>query len=113
MLRHNIRVLFAFIYECFRKGELKHISIVIKNRQGRRATTCITGFENFQVEADDLAEELRKSCASSTSVNPLPGRAAGQEVMVQGKQLKAVVDLLNAKGVPKQWIEAKDTTGKK
>lgn len=33
--------------------------------------------------------------------------------MVQGKQLKAVTDLLVAKGVPKQWIEIKDTTGKK
>lgn len=30
--------------------------------------------------------------------------------MVQGKQLKAVTDLLMAKGVPKQWIEAKDIT---
>ena len=96
-----------------RKGELKPISVLVKNRQGRRATTCVTGFENFQVDADDLAEELRKSCASSTSVNPLPGKAAGQEVMVQGKQFKAVTDLLIAKGVPKQWIEVKDTTGKK
>jgi len=34
--------------------------------------------------------------------------------MVQGKKLKAVTDLLIAKGVPKQWIEANDiTTGKK
>lgn len=34
--------------------------------------------------------------------------------MVQGKQLKAVVDILLAKGVPKQWIEATDaSTGKK
>jgi len=97
-----------------KKGELKQISVLVKARQGRRAATCVTGFENFQVDADDLAEELRKSCASSTSVNPLPGKGAGQEVMVQGKQSKAVTDLLLAKGVPKQWIEVKDTTtGKK
>jgi translation initiation factor 2D len=101
-------------YAPLRKGELKQISVIGKTRQGRRATTCVTGFENFQIEADGLAEELRKACASSTSVNSLPGKAAGQEVMVQGKQLKAVTDLLIAKGVPKQWIEAKDTTtGKK
>ena len=99
-----------FTYTCLRKGELKQISVVVKARQGRRATTCVTGFENFQVEADYLAEELRKVCASSTSVNPLPGKAVGQEVMIQGKQLKAVTDLLMAKGVPKQWIEAKDIT---
>lgn len=100
--------------DCLRKGELKQISVIVKTRQGRRATTCVTGFENFQVEADDLAEELRKACASSTSINPLPGKTTGQEIMVQGKQLKAVTDLLIAKGVPKQWIEAQDaTTGKK
>ena len=93
---------------------MKHILIVVKNRQGRRATTCVTGFESFQVEAEYLAEGLRKACASSTSVNPLPGKAAGHEVMVQGKQLKAVTDLLTTKGVPRQWIEVKDTTsGKK
>ena len=104
----------AFTDHHLRKGELKQISVIVKARQGRRATTCVTGFENFQVEADDLAEELRKICATSTSINPLPGRTAGQELMVQGKQLKAVTDLLMAKGVPKQWIEAKDiTTGKK
>jgi translation initiation factor 2D len=73
-------------------------------------TTCATGFENFQIEADYLSEGLRRVCASSTSVNPLPGKGAGQEVMVQGKQLKAVLDLLLAKGVPKQWIEAKEIT---
>lgn len=97
---------------CLRKGALKQVSVIVKARQGRRATTCVTGFEIFQVEADDLAEELRKACASSTSVNPLPGRGTGQELMVQGKQLKVVTDLLIAKGVPKQWIEVKDTTGK-
>jgi translation initiation factor 2D len=92
---------------------LKLISVVAKVRQGRRATTCVTGFESFQVEAEDLADELRKACASSTSINPLPGKAAGQEVMVQGKQLKEVTDLLIAKGVPKQWIEVKDATTRK
>jgi len=103
----------VFTYARLRKGKLKQISVIVKARQGRRATTCVIGFESFQVEADDLAEELRKVCASSTFVNPLPGKG-GQEVMVQGKQPKAVTDLLMAKGVPKQWIEAKDTTaGKK
>ena len=101
-------------HDYLRKGGLKQISVIVKTRQGRRATTCVSGFENFQVEADDLAEGLRKACASSTSISPLPGKGAGQELMVQGKQLKAVTDLLIAKGVPKQWIETKDTTtGKK
>ena len=50
-----------------RKGELKPISVVIKVRQGRKACTLLTGFEPFGLQADDLAEELRKTCASSTS----------------------------------------------
>jgi translation initiation factor 2D len=33
--------------------------------------------------------------------------------MVQGKQLKAVADLLTAKGVPKKWIELEDHVDKK
>lgn len=112
----RVQVDFSFsysTYDCFRKGELKRISVVVKVRQGRRATTCVAGFENFQVEADDLAEELRKACASSTSVHALPGKGAGQEVMVQGKQLKAVTDLLIARGVPKRWVEVTETTRKK
>ncbi|KAI5999980.1 hypothetical protein EDD15DRAFT_2235943 [Pisolithus albus] len=96
-----------------RKGELKPISVVAKTRQGRRANTLITGFEPFLLEAETMAEELRRICAGSTGVSPLPGKAARSEVLVQGKQIKAVVDFLLSKGVPKKWIETADLTGKK
>lgn len=36
-------------------------------RQGRKACTLVTGFEPYHLNAEDLAEELRKICASSTS----------------------------------------------
>ncbi|KAI0752119.1 eukaryotic translation initiation factor SUI1 family protein [Fomes fomentarius] len=91
-----------------KKGELKPISIVIKIRQGRKACTLLTGYEPFGLQADDLAEELRKICASSTSVSPVQGKPNMLEVMVQGKQMKAVTDLLIARGVPKRWIEGSD-----
>jgi len=74
--------------------------------------TLITGFEPYLLEADELAEELRKTCASATSVSPLAGKNAGLEVLVQGKQVKPVVDLLISKGVPKQWIDAEIPKGK-
>ena len=97
-----------------RKGKLHPIQIAIKLRQGRKACTFVTQFEPFQLNADALAEELRKVCASSTSVNPLPGSAAGLEVMVQGRQTQSVRELLMSKGVPKNWIVESDlTTGKK
>jgi translation initiation factor 2D len=51
----------------YRKGQIKPISVVVKIRQGRKATTLITGFEPFFLEAVTLAEELKTRCASSTS----------------------------------------------
>jgi translation initiation factor 2D len=41
------------------------------------------------------------------------GKATGMEVLVQGKQIKAISELLLSKGVPKKWIEAVDMTDKK
>ncbi|KAI5118465.1 hypothetical protein M0805_003726 [Coniferiporia weirii] len=96
-----------------KKGKLDPISVVVKLRQGRKACTLITGFEPFLLTADALADELRRACASSTAVAPLPGKNAGLEVMVQGKQIRVVSEMLQAKGVPKKWIEADDLTEKK
>ncbi|KAI0830089.1 eukaryotic translation initiation factor SUI1 family protein [Trametes gibbosa] len=91
-----------------KKGELKPISVVVKIRQGRKACTLLSGFEPFGLEAEELAEELRKTCASSTAVTPIPGKPNSLEVMIQGKQINAVTDLLLARGVPKRWIESAD-----
>ncbi|KAH7922526.1 hypothetical protein BV22DRAFT_1070355 [Leucogyrophana mollusca] len=96
-----------------KKGQLKPISVVVKIRQGRKASTLITNFEPFFLAADELAEALRRSCASATSVSPMPGKNAGLEVLVQGKQIKAVSELLVSRGVPKKWIEAADLSGGK
>ncbi|KAG8812073.1 hypothetical protein FRC17_002212 [Serendipita sp. 399] len=119
-----------------RKGKLSPISVVIKTRQGRRAVTLITNFEPFFLVADQLSEELRKLCAAQTSggyywitlslfvdtfdmfavgsaVSPVLGKPNQTEVLVQGKQGKAVMDYLLDHGVPKKWIEVDDTTEKK
>ncbi|RPD60842.1 eukaryotic translation initiation factor SUI1 family protein [Lentinus tigrinus ALCF2SS1-6] len=96
-----------------KKGEVKPISVLVKIRQGRKACTLVTGYEPFGLQADDLAEELRKVCASSTSVSPLHGKPNALEVMVQGKQIKAVTDLLIARGMPKKWIQCEDQSEQK
>ncbi|GBE78753.1 eukaryotic translation initiation factor SUI1 family protein [Sparassis latifolia] len=96
-----------------KKGQLKPISVVMKVRQGRKACTLVTGFEPFSLVADDLANELRRICASSTSVSPVAGKISDMEVMVQGKQVKIVTDLLIAKGVPKKWIDSADLSAGK
>ncbi len=42
--------------------------MVTKVRQGRKACTLITGFEPFLViDAQEMADELRKTCAGATS----------------------------------------------
>ncbi|TFK27317.1 hypothetical protein FA15DRAFT_666610 [Coprinopsis marcescibilis] len=99
-----------------KKGTLKPVQVVIKIRQGRKASTLITGFEPFPVvSGEEMAEDLRKTCAGATSVSPVAGKPAGSgfEVLVQGKQGPAVLEYLISKGIPKRWIEVSDLVGKK
>lgn len=46
-------------------------------------------------------------------VSPMPGKGNAMEVLVQGKQIKAVTEFLIAQGVPKMWIESVDLSEKK
>ncbi|KAJ7353685.1 eukaryotic translation initiation factor SUI1 family protein [Mycena albidolilacea] len=97
-----------------KKGALKPIQVVVKIRQGRKASTLISGFEPFLVlSGDEMAEDLRKICAGATSVSLRGGGVPGLEVLVQGKQLKTVFDYLTNKGIPKRWIGSSDLAGKK
>ena len=52
-----------------KKGTLKPVNVAHKIRQGRKAATIITGFEPFEmaVNPEEMAEDLRKMCASATS----------------------------------------------
>jgi translation initiation factor 2D len=43
----------------------------------------------------------------------LLGKNAGLEVVVQGKQIRPVTDMLVSKGVPEKGVEAADMTTKK
>ncbi|KAJ7657881.1 eukaryotic translation initiation factor SUI1 family protein [Mycena polygramma] len=97
-----------------KKGALKSIQVVVKIRQGRKASTLVSGFEPFLVlSGEEMAEDLRKICAGATSVSPRGGGIPGLEVLVQGKQSNVVVDYLTTKGIPKKWIKVTDHVGKK
>ncbi|KAF5329435.1 hypothetical protein D9619_008997 [Psilocybe cf. subviscida] len=111
-----------------RKGTLLPISITSKTRAGRKVVTSIAGFEPFLslpysnagnssttnsnrgTSAEEMADDLRKLCAGATTVGPttggfkLPGGGVSQTVTVQGKQGKAVLEYLLARGVPKEWV---------
>jgi len=96
-----------------KRGILSPISIIVKTRQGKRASTIITGFEPFFLDAEEFAEDMRKACACSTSIHPVAGKTSGQEVLIQGKHLKTVTEFLEAKGIPKKWLETCDLRRKK
>ncbi|KAE9409040.1 hypothetical protein BT96DRAFT_1013162 [Gymnopus androsaceus JB14] len=101
-----------------KKGTISPIQIVIKIRQGRKASTLISGFELFGIDTEDMKEELRKGVGVGVSVSPLPGAGSNSgsqsQVLVQGKQAKAVLGYLVGKmGVPSKWVEVKDLSGGK
>jgi translation initiation factor 2D len=50
-----------------KKGTLRPITVASKTRQGRKVCTFITGFEQYRLSGEALAEALRVRCASSTS----------------------------------------------
>lgn len=102
-----------------RAGSPPKIHITLETRSGNKMVTKVSGLEVYHVNPRPLADELRKVCAGSTSVEPLAGGAKKtekpvEEVMVQGPQRDAVVKALERRGVSQRWIEVLDKTkGKK
>ena len=48
----------------------------------------------FEIDADEFAHKVQVGVACSASVNPLPGKGHGVEVMVQGNQVNYIGRLL-------------------
>lgn len=99
-----------------KRGSPPKVQILLETRQGRKTVTRLTGLEAYFVEPSQLADELRNKCASSTSVNPVPGSTSKHpqmEVLVQGPQTKAVTESLESRGIAKKHINVVDKTKKK
>ncbi|KAI4167703.1 MAG: hypothetical protein LQ343_006983, partial [Gyalolechia ehrenbergii] len=98
-------------------GHAPKISITLETRSGNKTVTKLSGVETFYIPPQPMAEELQKTCASSTSVSQLAGSSPKKpvmEVMVQGPQKDAVIKALEKRGVNRQWLEVNDKTkGKK
>lgn len=98
-----------------RSGIIPKIDIILETRSGNKTATRVHGLEDYHIRAQPLADELRKTCAGSTSIEAW--KAGGKdkmEVMVQGPQKDAVVKALEKRGVDKRWIDVVDKTkGKK
>ncbi|KAJ3503953.1 hypothetical protein NLJ89_g8200 [Agrocybe chaxingu] len=98
------------------QGSLSAIRVATKFRRYKKAVTLITGFEPFIIiDTHEMAEDLKKICASASWISPATGKHAGpsMEVLVQGRHSKAVVDYLMAKGIPKEWIAVSGLPEKK
>ena len=98
-------------------GPAPSIKILLETRSGNKTVTKVSGVEAFYISPQLLADDLQKTCASSTSVGQLVGsspKSPVMEIMVQGPQKEAVVKALERRGVHRLWIEVLDKTkGKK
>jgi translation initiation factor 2D len=85
--------------------------------------TRFWGLEAFFINPNEMAEELRNTCATSASVAgnfvwrlsvdliAVPGstpKSPVMEVMIQGPQTNAVIDALERRGVKKTSIVLQD-----
>lgn len=94
-------------------GHAPQIQITLETRSGNKTVTKLSGVEIFHISPQQLADELQKACASSTSVGQLMGSSPKNpvlEIMVQGPQKDAVVKALEKRGVDRHWIEVLDKT---
>ncbi|KAG8625791.1 hypothetical protein KVT40_006192 [Elsinoe batatas] len=99
-----------------RAGSPPKVKITLETRSGNKTVTKIAGVEKFWINPHLLADELRKTCAGSTSVEPLVGsspKEGAMEVMVQGPQRESVLKALGRRGVRELWVEVVDKVKKK
>ncbi|KAJ2503128.1 hypothetical protein GGH96_000571 [Coemansia sp. RSA 1972] len=94
-----------------RQGRPPTIDIVCEKKMGNKVVTRAMGLEVYGVDPASLAKELRVACASSTSVDPVPGKKT-VSVLVQGHQVKIMTRLLNDRGIPADLLKVTDKSGK-
>lgn len=98
-------------------GAPPKIQITLETRSGNKTVSKVHGLEPYHIAPQPLADELRKACAGSTSVDKLQGSSPKNpvmEVMIQGPQKDAIIKALEKRGVHKNWVEVVDKTkGKK
>ena len=98
-------------------GTPPKVQVTLETRAGNKTMTKISGVEPFHINPQSLADELQKTCASSTNVTQLVGsspKSPVKEILVQGPQKDAVSKALERRGVNRQWVNILDKTkGKK
>ncbi|KAJ1942696.1 hypothetical protein FBU59_003126 [Linderina macrospora] len=93
-------------------GAPPQIDILCEKKMGNKVITRTVGLEKYDIDPHVVAKELRTICASSTTVDPVPGKKNALAVMVQGHHVGAVTKLLEKHGLPSRLIGVTDKTGK-
>lgn len=89
-----------------RKGKVELIEVTIENRMGNKKVTVVKNLEAFGIDTKSFAQSLQQAAASSTTVNPMPGKnSTGHLVIAQGIQTKHVKSLLETYKVPLKYAK--------
>lgn len=93
-----------------RKGKMAYVEVNIENRMGNKKVTVIKNLECYGIDTKLFAQSLQHAAASSTSVNPVPGKDnTGTFVIVQGVQMKHVKSILEAYKIPLKFVKGLQT----
>ncbi|KAJ1796975.1 hypothetical protein LPJ59_003421 [Coemansia sp. RSA 2399] len=96
-----------------RIGKPPTVDIVCERKMGNKVVTRVIGLEAYGIDPAEIAKELRTACASSTAVDPVPGKKNAHSVLVQGHQVPAVTKILDKRcKLPQQLLTVLDKTGK-
>ncbi|KAJ2458468.1 hypothetical protein GGI02_006005, partial [Coemansia sp. RSA 2322] len=81
-------------------------------KMGSKVITRVSGLEAYGIDPLSVAKELRTACASSTTVEPIPGKKGVQSVLVQGHHITALTKLLEKNRLPSRLVNIVDKPGK-
>jgi translation initiation factor 2D len=88
-----------------RKGAPVPVTIVSERRQGSKRVTRVAGVEAFLIDPAALATECSKKYAAASALSDLPGKHAGQEILIQGEVATEVAEQLHRDhGVPRKFL---------
>lgn len=97
-----------------KKGFPPRIQIRVEQIRGRRKfMTRLTGIEDYYIQPEKLAADLRVSCSGSTAITEIPN-STKMEVSVQGSHREEVIDILRKKyGIKSSWVSFNSKGGRK
>ncbi|KAJ1728568.1 hypothetical protein LPJ61_003971, partial [Coemansia biformis] len=95
-----------------RLGPAPAIDILCERRMGNKVVTRAIGLETYGIDPANVAKELRTMCASSTAVDPVPGKKGVHAALVQGHHVVAFTKLLAGHGLPAELLRVTDRSGK-